>query len=930
LKIKFYIVSFFIICIIPLVNGQEKPVISVGKNTSIDSVSLKIQKNNTVNDSLLFSDSLRIGANNDSTRVQDLEYNLSKDAIDDEIKYDARDSSWIDLKTEKIHLYGGAQIDYQKIKLNANYMVIDFANNIVEGFEKIDSTSIVSEKPKFADGDNTFTYREIKYNFKTKKGLVNHAISQQGEFNLVGSTTKFIGGATDSLGVKEDDRIYNKDAIITTCTHDPPHYGIRAGKLKFVPNKLAVMSVAQVEIAKVPTPIFLPFGFFPLAKGKSSGIIFPNYEYNEQLGLGFREIGYYWPVNDYMDLRVTGDIYTRGTHGIRINTNYKKKYGYTGNVTLGYANNIRDNVLDGDRDSQKSYIISIRHNQDAKAHPYRRMGGSVNIQSNRYDQRVFENPQAALTNTYSSNFSFSHDMPGTPFSFNAEFRHSQNTQTRTMDITLPNMTMRMNTIFPFKRKNSTKERWTDNIALSYNSEFRNFVKTTDTTLFSIQTLKDIQTGLQQRASVSTNFRVLKYFNVSPNINYDETWLLKRYKLTFDRDSVLLDTLNSDLLLFDTLGYKNPVASFESGFNAFRNMTTGVTVNTQIFGTIKGGRGFFRGIRHVMKPTIGFNYKPENKLKYEDVVDTDTRQDFNNPRTYSIFTNGPFGTLSGSEEQMGINYGITNVIEAKYYSKKDTIEKKVRLFDNISINGNYNFAADSFQWSNIGISGNTTVIKGLTNFNFRALYSPYVYDTKGKVTKETVWDKNRILPEFRNFGGQFNTGLSFAQIKEIFGGKKKDTNTQRNTNNSNSTTPSAQNNNTPNSEEETKQEIKDISLAEWFANFNISHSLNFEFNKNNGRDTFFVSNHSVNISGSVPLTKNWNMNIGNIAYDFKNKSFVYPYFSFARDLHCWQMNFTWAPVNGVYSFFIGVKSSALSFMKYDYGQRNADTLFTGRR
>lgn len=929
MKIKYYIVSFFLICFIPYANTQVKPIISLDNNTTLDSIQLKVRKNNTVKDSLPKTDSLLFIGLADSTRVQDLEYKLSKDAIEDEIKYDARDSSWIDLTTEKIHLYGGAVVDYDKIKLNANYMVIDFANSIVEGFEKIDSTSKVSEKPKFSDGENTFTYKEIKYNFKTKKGLVNHAITQQGEFNLVGSTTKFVGGSTDSLGIKADDLIYNKDAIITTCTHDPPHYGIRAGKLKFVPNKLAVMSVAQVEIAKVPTPIFLPFGFFPLAKGKSSGLIFPNYEYNEQLGLGFREIGYYWPVNDYMDLRVTGDIYTRGTHGIRVNTSYKKRYGYTGNITLGYANNISDNVTDGDRNSQQSYIISIRHNQDAKAHPYRRMGGSVNIQSNRYDQRVYENPQAALNNTYSSNFSFSHDMPGTPFRFNAEFRHSQNTQTRTMDITLPNMSMRMNTIFPFKRKNSTKERWTDNVALSYNSEFRNFVKTTDTTLFKQQTLNDIQTGLQQRASLSTNFRVLKYFNVSPNINYEETWLIKRYKETLDKNSVILDTLSTNPFVFDTLGFKQAVSSFETDLNAFRNFTSGVSINTQIFGKINGGSGFFRGIRHVMKPNISFNYKPENQYRYLDSVATDTRQDFNKPRTYSIFTNSPFGTLSGSEEQMGISYGITNVIEAKYYSKKDTIEKKVRLFDNISINGNYNFAADSFQWSNISVSGNTTVLKGLTNFNFRALYSPYTYDTKGKITHQTVWDKGKILPEFRNFGGQFTTSVSFAKIREIFGGKKESTKKQ------NTPTDSNKPNNTLSKTEGTtdvgkKEEIKETSLAEWFENFNISHSLNFEFTKTLNRDTFYVSNHSVNISGGIPLTKNWNMNIGNIAYDFKNKSFVYPYFSFARDLHCWQMNFTWAPANGVYSFFIGVKSSALSFMKYDYGQRNASTLFSGQR
>ncbi|MFZ1748555.1 MAG: putative LPS assembly protein LptD [Saprospiraceae bacterium] len=857
-----------------------------------------------------------------------LDYTLSKDAIEDDVKYDARDSSWTDLVNEKIHLYGNAVVEYQSIKLTANYMIIDFANNIIEGYETKEGIPSTMDKPTFTEGENTFTYNSIKYNFKSKKGLVNHAITKQGEFNLVGSTTKYISGVEDSLGVKSDDEIYNKDAIITTCTHDPPHYGIRADKLKFVPNKLAVMSVAQVEIARVPTPLFLPFGFFPLIQGKSSGLIFPSsYEYNEQLGLGFREIGYYWPVNDYVDLRLTGDIYTRGSYGIRVNTNYKKRYGYSGNLLLGYSNNVLDSEVDGGKLSQKSFNISLRHSQDSKAHPYRNLGGSVNVQTNRYEQRVYENPTAALTSQYSSNFTFSHEMPGTPFRFSAEFRHSQNTQTRVMDITLPNMSLRMNTIFPFKQKNATREKWTDNIALSYSSEFRNFVKTTDTTLFTLQTLKDLQTGLQHRASMSTNFLMLKYFNVSPNISYDETWLLKKYKLTFDPTTEIRDPLTNEIT-----GYDDPTSSFESELSAFRNLNAGVSLNTQIFGTKKWSKGFVRGIRHVIKPSINFNYKPENKERYEAIVDTDTRSDFNNPQTYSVYTNGPFGTLYGSEKQMGIGYGITNVIEAKYWSKKDSSEKIVRLFDNININGNYNFAADSLKWSDVSISGNTTVLRGLTNFNFRAQYSPYIYDSKGSITTETVWNNKKRPLEFRNFSGQFSTGISFGKIRELFTGKNKTVPNPQNQNGRNGQNNPENNNNRPDFKDDgqKEKEAPETSLAEWFENFNISHALNFEIQNISTRDTFFISSHSINISGSVPLTKNWNMNIGNIAYDFSSKSFVYPYFSFARDLHCWQMNFTWAPSNGVYSFFIGVKSSALSFLKYDYGQRNANTLFTGQR
>ncbi len=892
---------------------------------SKDSLNVNITKDSSV---IVLKDTISSEAG-DTLKTRGKKYILSKDAIEEEVQYEAKDSSVVDIEGEQIQLFNGAAIKYEKMQVSANYMVIRFDQSLVEGYYKKDSLVLEKEICQFTDGENNVTYKELKFNFKSKKGLLQQSVTQQGEFNLNGAVTKYIGGSTDSTGLKLEDVIYEKNAIISPCNHNPPHFGVRAGRFKFIPNKVAVLSLAQVEIARVPTPLILPFGFFPLIKGKSSGLIFPSsYEYNEQLGLGFREVGYYYPINDYVDMRITGDIYTRGSHGIRVNTSYRKRYGYSGSVLLGYSNNFLDNEQDGGKLSQKSFVISVRHSQDSRAHPFRNLGGSINIQTNRYDQRVYENPQAALTSQYSSNFTFSHDMPGTPFRFAAEFRHSQNTQTRVMDITLPNMTLRMNTIFPFRKRNSTKERWTDQIALSYSSEFRNFVKTTDTTLFTTQTLRDMQTGLQHRANLSTNFRMLKYFNVSPSIAYDETWLTKKYTLTFQPDSVNLDPATGD-----TLNFKAPVSSFENEFNAFRNLTASVSMNTQIFGTKKWSGGFLRGVRHVVKPTLSLYYKPENKERYEEVVNTDTRQAFNQPRTYSIFTNGPFGSLAGSEEQLGVAYGITNVFEAKYWSKKDSMEKVVRLFDNISVNGTYNGVADSLKWSPLSINGNTTVLKGLTNFNFRAVFSPYVYDLKNRITRESVWSRKQRPLEFRNFSGQFSTGITFGRIREMILGKKEESQSPESTIKNQPQNPSsrAQQQGIPDEAANSRgKALQDISLAQWFENFNISHALNFELRKDLGRDTFFISSHSINISGSIPLTKNWTANVGNIAYDLKNQSFVYPYFSFARDLHCWQMNFTWAPANGVYSFYIGVKSSAMSFLKYDYGQRNANTLFSGRR
>ena len=932
MKLIHYIVFLFIISNIVSISAQNhqgrdsipKPL----PDTTINFSSLlKIASDSTdANEGrggLISTDSLPTGG-----------FRLSKDSLESEVIYGARDSSYTDLVNNVVHLYGDAYLEYTTFKVKAGYIVVRFDENIVEAFAVKDKNGQLTEKPVFTDGENNFTYQEMRYNFKTRKGLVKQAKSKEGEFNLLGATTKIILRG-DSLNL--DDVVYNKDAIITTCDHDHPHYGIRANRLKFVPGKVAVMSFAQLEIGGVPTPVVLPFGFFPLVKGKSSGLIFPaNYEYNEQFGLGFREIGYYIPVNQHIDLRVTGDIYTRGTHALRINTTYKKRYGYSGNIRLGYTNNILDNLVTGGKISNKSFNIALTHNQDSKAHPFRRMGGSINLQTNRYDQRTFENPTATFTNTISSNFAFSHDMPGTPFSFNAEFRHSQNTQTRMVDITLPNISLRMNTINPFRRKNATRERWTDNVALSYNSELRNYVQTTDTTLFTSETLRNFQTGMSHRANLSTNLRILKYINVSPNVNYEEFWLLKKFEENFDPTLIVkTDTIvtgDGNIIVRDTT-FGSTTRNFVSDFNALRRFNTGVSLNTQIFGTKKFSRGWLRGLRHVIKPAVNFNYSPATADRYRAVVDTDSRPEFNRERVYNPYQAGPFGTLSGSEEQMALNFNILHVFEAKYFSKKDSSEKIFRLFDNINMTGGYNFAADSFHWSDLRISGNTRILKGLTNFNFSMAYTPYVFENNRRIN-QTVWDAKGKFLEFRDFNGQFSTGFTFRQLREFIQGDRKDTPVQADTQGIRTGisrpdgSGNAENNQGGESTPVTKEKL--ISLADWFENFYISHAYNFQIRNFNGADTFIVTSHSINLNGSIPLTKNWNLSIGSIAYDFQRKELLYPFFTFSRDLHCWQMSFTWAPTNGVYSFFIGVKSSALSFLKYDYGQRNAQNLFSGRR
>jgi len=946
LKINIYIVFFILIC--SLTNNFAQSDTIVLPDTFPD-----IDLNSSILDSFVI-DSLNLisldSLGEDSLGLSFARFKLSKDSLEAEVKYGSRDSSWIDLVHNRIHLYGAAYVEYTTIKVEAKYIVFDFTANVLEAFSEIPADTTKSTKPQtiededeidevvlptFTDGQNRFSYKTMRYNFKSKKAFVTKAITKEDEFYLHGAKTKFV---TKDLAdsTRTEDVVYNQDAYITTCDLPHPHFGIRSSKLKFIPNKLAVMSFAQLEIQNIPTPLFLPFGFFPLAKGKSAGLIFPrNFEYTEQLGLGFREIGYYFPINDYMDLRVTGDIYTRGSYGIRSNLAYKKRYGYTGFVNLGFNNTITEDLGTGLPLSAKAFTIQLRHDQDPKAHPYRRIGGSINIQTNSFDQRTNFNPQFALQNVYQSNFTYSNSMPGTPFSFNAEFRHLQRTNDRSMEVTLPNITLRMNSINPFKSKNATKEKWYDNIVVSYGAELRNKTLTTDTTLFTMEAFENMVTGMKQNASVSSNFRVLKYFNLTPTVNYEEFWLTSKIRQEFDPTPTIVedrDTLG-DLIIITprTIRFGNIDTIQERGVFAYRKFNANVALFTQVYSTMRFRKGFVRGIRHHAKPNISFGYNPDGRQKYERTVDVDSRPEFNRPRMYGIFQNSAFGTLRGDNEQMAINYSVLNIFEAKY-NLKDSV-RNMKLLENITLSGFYNMAADSQKWSDVRISGNTMLFKGLTNVFLSANFSPYKFENNFK-TNNTLWETDKQLLGFRDFNINFSTNVTFAQVLGLFKSKEVK-NENENEKSTTSVGPAASNlNNIENAEAKQqtkkKEKYKDMALADWFANFGLGHSYAFAVQRINGKDTTRVTSNVINLRGSLPITKNWRIDIGSVGYDFAGKRLTYPYFVFNRDLHCWTMNFTWAPDAGTYGFFIGVKSSSLEFLKYNYGQRNVSGSLLGRR
>ncbi len=675
----------------------------------------------------LFNDTLPIGSSDTliQKRARPIDVKVSKDSINARIEYGAVDTQWVDLKTNKVHLYGEAYVNYLQMKLTAGYIIFDLESNIATA-EAIEKEGETVQRPTFADGSQTFTYERLRYNFKTQKGFIDQAVTQQGEMFLHGVRTKFVSKEADTTVF--EDQIFNQNALITTCDHEHPHFGIRTTKLKLIPDKIAIIGPARLELGGVPTPLILPFGFFPIIKGESSGIIFPDdYEYSQQFGFGLRRFGYYFPINDYVDATVTADLYTRGTWGLQLASKYRKRYGYNGNVNLAFSDRKQENS-EGTVLSKKAYSIQWTHNQDAKAHPYRKIQGSIFIQTNDYEQDNFNTAQSVLENTYRSNFYYNHSLPGTPFRLGVGMRHDQNTRTGIVNVTLPDVVVNMNTIQPFKRKAATGgEKWYEKISLKYDGGFKNYVRTSDSTLFTRQVVEDMQYGFNHKASANASFRVMKYFNLSPNVSYDEKWFFTTEERVLNElariDSSILDVTTEGDTIYEYSQVYDIDKNIIQGFERYNDLDMSINMSTQIFGTMQFGRGPIRGLRHIIKPSFGFTYSPGTRDKYQRVVFTDPREEFRDSIFYNPFVNTALGGTNLQDERMAFTYAFNNIFEGKYFSRKDSTEKKFKIFDNINLSGSYNFAADSLRWSPITISGNARYFGGITTVSLGAIFDP---------------------------------------------------------------------------------------------------------------------------------------------------------------------------------------------------------------
>ena len=851
----------------------------------------------------------------DSTTVK-----FSKEGLDSPVEYGAKDSIFFDNKSNLVHLYGNAYVNYGNLKLTAAYIVVDMKNSVATAEPRMDSVGKPKGLPNFKDGTQDVSANKMRYNFISRKGIILEALSKQNDIFIHGGKSKFVAATGDST-VKQDNIIYSKDAIFTTCSADHPHFGIVSAKQKVIPNKLIVVGPSNLVIGDIPTPIWLPFAAFPLKQGKKTGLIFPkDYEYSPTWGFGLKNMGWYFPLSDNYDLTLAGDVYVRGTWGLRANSRYVKKYRYQGSFEVGYASTVKENEL-SILSRDPSWNVRWSHSKDQRVNPNWSFNASVNMSGSKsndplrsnYNSVTRNDFNSATTSQAASSISFTKTFPGKPYSLSGGMQLTQNLVTRDVTASLPNLDFTMQTLFPFKKKERVgPERWYEKVALQYSSSLQNQIQTKDSLLLTPRVLDNLKFGVKHSLSSNVNFTVLKYFNLSPSVSYTENWYINQISKSFDPtqtikidtfiNSTKTDTSFAPRVVLDGTTKTDTIG----GFYRPHQFNMGASLTTRIFGTVQFKNGWLRGIRHSISPSLSFNYSP-NYYRYTDSVRTTNSSLLK--QIYSRYENSIYGAAQGGK-QMALGYNLTNLFEMKTFNKRDSTFKKTKLLENVNISGNYNFAADSFRFSDISMSTGTNLFKGLSTLSIGTLFSPYGRMANNLRSRDYALNVNGKFLNFLNATVSINTGISIGQIRDFITGNAKEGNlTQQ------STTP-----------KKIKKNAEEESLIDLIKDFRINHIFSISVDRNfGGRDTTLYQN-SLYTSGNIKLSKKWSMTVGNIGYDFVQKQLTYPDFSFSRDLHCWEMGMSWQPVRGTYAFYLRVKPGTLDFIKVPYQQNIGDGQF----
>ena len=788
---------------------------------------------------------------------------LPKAFLDDKVDYSADDSMITDITNQKAYLYNHAVVVYQDMTLKAGYIEIDFKNNTVYAYGVKDSAGKDSQRPDFKNKDGEYVAGFIAYNFDTKKGKIKDVITQQDEGFIHGSDIK-----KDS-----NDVYYVKDGKYTTCDLEHPHYYIGAKKIKVIPDDKIITGPAELWIADIPTPLVLPFGYFPNKKGRRSGILMPSYGESASWGFFLKDGGFYFGGNEYIDLALTGDVYSNGSYGGRAATNYRKRYRFDGGLNFSYSRNLNGDIELPNTTVENNFFVRWRHSQDPKAHPSSRFTADVNAGSSKYNKYNGNVTGDYLQSNFISSISYTKNFTGTPFNFSAGARHNQNTISKKMDIILPELTLSMGRINPFKNKKRVTNTWYDKIGASATLSGRNEISAYDSTLFTDQTMKQMKNGFQLYIPISTSINLLKYFTLTPMITTTSRLYFESIDKHFDPEtnSVVIDTM------------PGTVVANEFG--------TSASLTTRLYGDYYFHSKRLKQIRHVAIPSLNASYRPdfgESKYGYYKTVALDSQN--TNTQQYSIFQNGIYGS-PGSGKSGILSFSLNNTLEAKRKLNSDSgaVFKKVSLIDNFGVSFAYNMAAKNFNWSNINLNGRTKLFKAL-DITASTSLNPYQIDSSGKQIEKFEWNEGKI--------GRFTNG--YVTLSTSLRPKQNQT-------------PK------PVSNSATRDQIDYInSHPEAYVDFNIPWNLSVFYTVNYSRPNLprsEVTTQSLTFNGDVSLTKKWKVSLTS-GYDFTHKKITLTSINVYRDLHCWEMRFNWVPFGFRQSFSIdiNVKASVLKDLK----------------
>ena len=884
----------------------------------------------------------------------------SKSKIAGPVKYMASDSMLM-MGNGTAYLHGKSELQYQSMELESDYIRMNIDSSQIYAHGVWDSINEEwTGKPVFKDGKDSYETNEITYNIKTQKGYIRRVVTQQGEGYIIADRTKKAEGDVMMMGGGQ----------YTTCdNHDHPHFYLKMTKAKVKPGSYIATGPAYMVVGDVPLPLAIPFGFFPFTNKYSSGLIMPNFGDDYTRGLYLQGLGYYFAINDYMDLQVTGDIYSRGTWAIRGQSKYVWRYHFSGNLSISYRNDVTSEQGLPDYSTSKNFSVQWTHSQDSKFNPYNTFSASVNFATSGYNRsniNSYYNPNLYSENTKSSSISYTQRFPDAPWTISASASLTQRTKDSTISLTAPELAVSMSSIYPFKLARETalrnkgkirtgKEKWYEKIKMSYAMNGRIAVNSIKESQFlKSNFLRDWQTGMRHSLPLNASFMLFKYLSVTPSINMTD-------RMYFTRVDRSWDEAQQQLHMDTTTGF----------YNVF-DFNVALSLSTKLYGFYTPLKKLFPNskvdkFRHVLTPHLSMSYHPDFGASgwgyygsYDQPVYSGTDSitgrkiqkvdDAGNPvyihQIYSRFPNGIYGNAARGTSAT-LSFGVDNNLEVKVVNKDDTTGKNpykvISLIDNLSINGGYNFAADSMNWSNFSVNLRLKFPK-LNNYslNLSTTLDPYMYELNAAGnpvrTNKQYWHNGRF-PHWSGFRWSFSYTISNQTIKkwrDKIEGKKGKSDNSENSSNSGKSSNGANLSAVEKNEDGTDKNAKlssgkksggsnaDVDDGYVKTEFPWSISLNYSLAYASGNEFDYqkmyykmVFTNNLSLSGNIGLGQGWKVS-ASMSYDFTYKRVTSCIFNISRDLHCWNMSASINPIGPFksYTFHIGVNASILSDLKYD--------------